>query len=81
MTTLERNSLFMLEMTTRVLGDCWITSIKKLSLISSVESAWYEYKLLCKANYLWGSFHFSSPLSKEVCKYRVIPGVVWRWGL
>lgn len=53
MTTLERNSLFMLEMTTRVLGDCWITSIKKLSLISLVESAWYEYKLFHIATYLW----------------------------
>lgn len=44
----------MLEMTTRVLGDCWITLIKKLSLISLVESAWYEYKLLHIAIYLWG---------------------------
>lgn len=53
MTTLERNSSFMLEMTTRVLGDCWITSIKKLSLIFLVESAWYEYKLVHIATYLW----------------------------
>lgn len=82
MTTLERNSLFMLEMTTRVLGDCWITSIKKLSLISLVESAWYEYKLLHIATYLcFLKLLFSSALTKGVCKHRVIPGVAWRWGL
>lgn len=63
MTTLERNSLFMLEMTTRVLGDCWITLIKKLSLISLVESAWYEFKLVHIATYLW--ILFFSPHSSE----------------
>lgn len=48
----------MLEMTTRVLGDCWITSIKKSSLIFLVESAWYEYKLVSIATYLWGFIIF-----------------------
>lgn len=60
MTTLERNSLFMLEMTTRVLEGCWITSIKKLFLIFLVESAWYEFKLVHIETYLWvvGLFFF-----------------------
>lgn len=71
MTTLERNSLFMLEMTTRVLEGCWITSIKKLFLIFLVESAWYEFKLVHIETYLWvvGLFFFPplTPLNKEAC--------------
>lgn len=64
MTTLERNSLFMLEMTTRALGDCWITSIKKLFLTFLVESAWYEFKLVHIETYLWVGF-FSPHSSKQ----------------
>lgn len=65
MTTLERNSLFMLEMTTRVLGDCWITSIRKLFLTFLVESAWYEFKPVHME--AWVGFFPLTALNKEAC--------------
>lgn len=70
MTTLERNSLFMLEMTTRVLEGCWITSIKKLFLIFLVESAWYEFKLVHIETYLWVVGLFFPPPPPHSSKQR-----------
>lgn len=78
MTTLERNSLFMQETTTRVLGDCWITSIKKLSLTFLVESAWYEYKLVHVA--ICRLFLFPHSSEQRILEEQNDSGVVWRRG-
>lgn len=60
----------MLEMTTRVLEGCWITSIKKLFLIFLVESAWYEFKLVHIETYLWVVGLFFPPPPPHSSKQR-----------